>query len=272
MNDKSKTNAEHQEAGVVDFNRRAWDQVAEAGDKLYHAMTPEQIAAARNGEWRIRITPTKPVPRDWLEPLAGKEVLLLGGGGGQQSPILAALGADVTVFDLSELQLERDQEVAAREGLDICTVAGDMANLSIFADAAFDLVLNPCSVCFCPDVEPIWQEAFRVLRPGGHFVTGFIDPIYYVFDAAKMDKGKLKVRHKIPYSDFDLDDDEREKLLGPDRPREFGHSLDQLIGGQLRAGFRLIDFYQDGWGGSDQLSKKIDTFAATRCAKPQNEI
>lgn len=268
--DPSPENSTQSES-VVEFNRKAWDQVAAAGDKLYHAMTPEQIAAARNGDWRIRVTPVKPVPHEWFGKIEGAEILLLAGGGGQQSPILAALGADVTVFDLSEAQLQRDQEVAQREGFDICTVSGDMADLSIFADNAFDLVVNPCSVIFCPDVNPIWQEVYRVLRPGGHFITGFIDPIYYLFDAAKMDRGKLEVRHQIPYSDYDLSEEERENLLGPDRPREFGHSMGDLIGGQLRAGFRLVDFFQDRWGGADKLSDRIDTFAATRCVKPATE-
>lgn len=268
MNNDQSSSSDSDLNEVVHFNRKAWDQVADAGDKYYRAMTPEQIEKAKQGEWRIRITPTKPVPKNWLEPLAGKEVLLLAGGGGQQSPILAALGADVTVFDLSEKQLARDEEIAQREGFEICTVVGDMADLSIFAENSFDLVVNPCSVCFCPDVSVIWEQVYRVVRPNGHFVTGFIDPIYYLFDAAKMDRGKLEVRHKIPYSDFDLKAAEREKLLGPDRPREFGHSLEALIGGQLKAGFELVDFFQDGWGGSDQLSKRIDTFGATRCIKP----
>jgi len=91
---------------ILAFNRQAWDRVADAGDRFYRAMTPEQIQAARDGDWRIRITPTKAVPKDWLEPIAGKKILLLAGGGGQQSPILAALGAKVSVFDLSQRQLD----------------------------------------------------------------------------------------------------------------------------------------------------------------------
>jgi len=78
---------------VTRYNRKAWDAVAE----LYHAMTPQQIEDARQGKWRIRITPTKAVPRQWIEPTAGKRVLCLAAGGGQQAPILAALGAKVTV-------------------------------------------------------------------------------------------------------------------------------------------------------------------------------
>ena len=252
---------------IVAFNRRAWDKLAAAGDRYYRAITTEQIEKARRGDWRIRVTPTKAVPHQWLLPLQGRDVLLLAAGGGQQSPIIAALGAHVTVFDLSEKQLARDNEIADSEGLEITTACGDMANLEIFCNDQFDLVLNPCSVCYAPDVNPVWKEVHRVLRPGGDFVTGFINPLYYIFDAAKMDRGTFEVRHKIPYCDGDLGEEETE-VLGEDRPREFGHSLEDLIGGQLRAGLELVDFFEDGWGGGDKLSEHINTFIATRSRKP----
>lgn len=253
---------------ILAVNQEAWDRVADAGDRYYRAMTPEQVQAARDdGQWRIRITPCKPVPRPWLEPLAGKEVLLLAGGGGQQSPILAARGAKVTVFDLSEKQLKRDIEIADREGFQIETVSGDMAALTMFQDKQFDLVINPCSVCYVPDVAPIWQEVYRVLKLGGHFMTGVINPVHYIFDAVEMDRGNLLVRHQIPYSDADLGDRESE-IIGDERPREFGHPISDLIGAQLEAGFQMVGFYEDGWGGADKLSEHIATFFATRCLKP----
>ena len=77
---------------------------------------PEAIAAAREGAWTIVLTPTKPVPHEWLPNLPGKDVLCLASGGGQQGPILAAAGARVTVFDLSPKQLASDRLVAEREG------------------------------------------------------------------------------------------------------------------------------------------------------------
>jgi 2-polyprenyl-3-methyl-5-hydroxy-6-metoxy-1,4-benzoquinol methylase len=45
----------------------------------------------------------------WFPPLKGADVLCLASGGGQQGPILAATGANVTVFDNSPRQLEQDQ-------------------------------------------------------------------------------------------------------------------------------------------------------------------
>src|SRR5262249_22910863 len=167
---------------IVAYNRRAWDRQVEKGNRWTIPVGPEAIAAARRGEWEIVLTPTKPVPRAWFPPLSGLPVLCLASGGGQQGPILAAAGANVTVFDNSPAQLERDRLVAEREKLDIKTVQGDMADLSAFADGSFGLIFHPCSNCFVPDVSHVWREAARVLRPGGVLLAGFTNPALYIFD------------------------------------------------------------------------------------------
>ncbi len=207
MNQKP-TPSSNDQNDLLQFNRKAWNDMALGGDKYYVAATAKEIAAARTGTWKINVTPQQPVPRDWLDPVANRALLLLAGGGGQQAPLLAAAGAKVTVFDLSDQQLRRDREIASREQLEIETVAGDMTNLDCFDSGQFDLIVNPCSTCYCPNVETIWRECYRVLKPGGSLITGWINPVYYLFDAVEMDRNRLRVRHAIPYSDFDLPDEE----------------------------------------------------------------
>ena len=55
--------------------------------------------------------------------------------------------------------------MAEREGLALRTVLGDMRDLNAFPDASFDVVVNPVSNVFCPELAPVWRESFRVLRP-----------------------------------------------------------------------------------------------------------
>lgn len=228
---------------------------------------PAEIAAARRGEWSVILTPTKPVPREWFPALAGLELLCLASAGGQQAPILAAAGATVTSFDNSPAQLARDLEVAAREGLTIETVEGDMRDLSAFADASFDLIFHSCSNGFVPDIRPVWREAARVLRPGGVLLAGFTNPVLCLFDDARMEQGEFVVRHTIPYSDLtSLTDDERRRYTDKNEPLCFGHTLADQIGGQLDAGFHLTGFYEDG-GESWKLSQYIPCFIATRAVK-----
>lgn len=100
--------------------------------------------------------------------------------------------------------------MAAREGLAIRTVLDDMRDLGALADASFDVVVNPVSNVFCPDLAPVWREAFRVLRPGGTLMTGFMNPDIFIFDVAALDeRDEFVVRHRIPYSTLDLPDAER---------------------------------------------------------------
>ncbi|MGH3503802.1 MAG: class I SAM-dependent methyltransferase, partial [Nocardioidaceae bacterium] len=86
------------------------------------------------------------------------------------------------MFDNSPKQLARDDEVAARDGLELRTVLGDMGDLGVFDDASFDVIVNPVSNVFCPALMPVWEGAFRALRPGGTLLTGFLNPDVYIFD------------------------------------------------------------------------------------------
>ena len=108
---------------VVAYNRQAWNQQVKQGNPWTVPFSAEVIAEARQGRWTIVLTPTIPAPRSWFpDPLSGRDVLCLASGGGQQGPVLAAAGAQVTVFDNSPALLARDREVAEREGLAIRTV------------------------------------------------------------------------------------------------------------------------------------------------------
>lgn len=248
-------------------NRRAWDSLVAKGNRWTKPVSVEQIAAARNGEIKIVLTPEKPIPQPWLMPVEGKKILCLAGGGGQQAPILAAAGAEVTTLDNSPSQLEQDQVVAKREGLTICSVLGDMRDLSTFEDGSFDMIVNPCSNSFIPNVNPVWKECYRVLRTGGSLMAGFINPLAHIFDYDKMESGELLVRHKIPYSDYDLPEEERQALIDQDEPLWFGHSLEDQVGGQIAAGFAITGFYEDKWKELKALSDYIDLFIATRATK-----
>ena len=118
-------------------NREAWNREVSQGNPWTIPVSSETIEAARKDEWSIVLTPRKPVPREWFPDLSGCDVLCLASGGGQQGPILAAAGANVTVYDNAPAQLAREQEVAERDGLTIRTVEGDMRLLDAFAEATF---------------------------------------------------------------------------------------------------------------------------------------
>ena len=203
------------ETEIPEYNRSAWNKAVRDRIRWTIPVTSEEVASARGGDWEIVLTPTVAVPRDWFGDLENADVLCLASAGGQQGPILAAAGANVTVFDLSPEQLNQDRGVAERDGLKIGIVEGDMRDLGCFADQSFDLIFHPCSNCFVPQIRPVWVEAFRVLRKGGRLLSGFCNPLLFIFDDKAMDEGRLEVRHKIPYSDLtSLDETETEEASG----------------------------------------------------------
>ena len=143
-----------------------------------------------------------------------------------------------------------------------------MRDLSRFKDNYFDLIIHPVSNCFVDNVLPVWEEAYRILKKGGILISGFGNPIQYIFDLKGMNSGELVVRHKIPYSDLNLPEDElKEMIIDNNECICFGHSLEDQIQGQIKAGFLIAGFYEDNSGGDEPLDPYIDTFIATKAIK-----
>src|SRR5512134_2272733 len=111
---------------IRSYNREAWNREVEGGQNRWsQPVGADIIAKATQGEFSILLTENIPVPKRWFPSLKSADVLCLASGGGQQGPVLAAAGANITVFDNSPAQLKQDQRVADRESLNLKTVEGD---------------------------------------------------------------------------------------------------------------------------------------------------
>ena len=255
---------------VLHHNALAWDKECDDQGEWSQPVSAEAIARARSGDWEVKLTPNRGVPREWFGDLHGRKVLCLASGGGQQGPILSAAGANVTVLDQSLRQLECDRIVAERESLPMQIIRGDMADLGHLDDRSFDLIFHPCSNCFTPNIRSVWSESFRVLRTRGVLLSGFLNPVFYIFDRELDDEGTLEVRHALPYSDVNrLRLEGRERKADAGESFEFGHLLTDQIGGQIDAGFLIAGFYEDYWSDdATNLNKYTPTYIATLAIKP----
>lgn len=210
-------------------NRAAWNRLAESGSVFATVATDEECQnplAALDG-------------RGWLPAcVRGLDVLCLASGGGWQSILYASAGARVTVADLSAAMLRLDEREAARRNLSVRLVEASMDDLSALADESFDIVHQPVSTCYVPDLEPVYREVARVLRNGGLYISQHKQPT------------SLQITHRDAQDRYVLGIEYYETGPLPRVPdstyRETGavehlHTWDELIGGLCRAGFVLED-------------------------------
>ena len=216
---------------------------------------------AQKGEWDVLLTPTKAVPHEWFGSLCGKKVLGLASGGGQQIPIFAALGADCTVLDYSSQQCASEQLVADREGYPVTIIQADMTQPLPFEDGIFDLIFHPVSNCYIEKVEPVFQECYRILKKGGVLLGGYDLGINYVFD-----ENEEYLTYSLPFHPL-KNKKQYEDSMKYDWGIQFSHTLEEQIGGQVKAGFQLTDLYEDTSGQGNLHKHNIPAFVAIRSVK-----
>ncbi len=244
-----------------DINKETIDRWIDEGWEWGIPISHQQYIAATEGRWDVLLTPTRPVPHEWLGDLRGKRVLGLASGGGQQMPIFAALGADCTVLDYSPKQIQSERLVAEREGYSITTIEGDMTKRLPFPDETFDLIFHPVSNCYIKEVAPVFREAARVLKRGGSLLCGLGNEINYLVDEAEE-----RIVWRMPF-DPTTDPEARRYLEEVDCGMQFSHTLEEQLGGQLKAGLRLVELYEDTNGEGRLHELNIKTYLATRAIK-----
>jgi SAM-dependent methyltransferase len=98
-----------------------------------------------------------------LIPLAGNGVEIGVGTGRFSAPLGIRQGIEPS---------RAMAEVARKKGLDV--VSGVAENLP-YKDSKFEFCLMVTTVCFLDDIDLAFQEAYRVLKPHGSFIIGFVD-------------------------------------------------------------------------------------------------
>lgn len=222
---------------IHEHNRRAWDE------------------RVRRGDWHTETAREK----DFIEPLAavddcgwiggnvrGKRVLCLAAGGGKHSVLFAAAGAVVTVVDLSPRMLELDRRLAAERGLQVQAIEASMDDLSMFSAAAFDVVIQPVSTCYVPDLMAVYREVARVTAADGLYISQHKQPAS--LQAEVLPSGRGYVLSEPYYRSGPLPAVIEGCLHREAGTMEFLHRWEELIGGLCRAGFVLEDLVEPRHG------------------------
>lgn len=250
------------------INSETWDLWASNGCEWSRPISHDDYEIAREEDFVVYLTPCIPVPHKWFGgALAGRRLLGLASGGGQQMPYFAKFGAVCTVFDNSEKQLDAERLVAGREGYPIDIVRGDMTKPLPFEDETFDLIFHPVSNCYIEDVQHVWNECLRILKPGGILLAGMDNGINFLFED---DAEPLVVVNRLPFNPLKMSAERRNAMIENGEGVQFSHTLEEQIGGQLRAGFVLKDLYEDrDRPGSGVTREFCPQYFATMALKPK---
>lgn len=176
----------------------------------------------------------------WLgKSIRGWNVLCLAAGGGRHGPLYAAAGARVTVVDLSPAMLEIDRQIARRQQFSIRTVETSMDDLQQFKNGEFDLVIQPVSTCYLPNLRALFPEVSRVTRGGGLYISQHKQPINLQASLQTF-TGQYVIEHAY-YDPRPVPSARGPSRLREPNTREFAHSWTELLAGICRSGFSIAD-------------------------------
>lgn len=218
---------------VYEHNRRVWDT------RVRQRLSHTRMASERD----LRAPLQAVDARGWLgDSVAGKRALCLAAGGGLQSVLLAAAGAEVTVVDLSPAMLDQDRRMAARHGLRLRLIEGSMDDLSMLGDASFDLVVQPVSTCYVPDIRRVYRQVARVTVAGGLYMSQHKQPSSLQASAVPGPQGYILTAayyRRGPLPPVGRSSEHRESGAV-----EFLHRWEELIGDLCRSGFVIEDLQE----------------------------
>ncbi len=232
---------------LIQYNKERWNALAQANYTYTRPFLDLNAQKAR--AW---LNSLGEAPSGLFDSLTGKDILCLASGGGQQTAVFGLLGANVTVFDLSDTQLARDKQAADHYGYPLRIVQGDMRDLSVFDDDSFDLVWHPYAINFSPDAGVVLQHVARIMRPGGYYRLQFANPFVMELDETKWNgrgyplnqiyKDGAEMIFDDPHWDVWQEDGSIQKVVGP---REFRHALSAIINTLVQNQFLLIGLWED---------------------------
>jgi ubiquinone/menaquinone biosynthesis C-methylase UbiE len=226
---------------VYRLNKDRWDALVEAKALFTRPWLSETPQSARK-----RLDPA-----GRLGDLSDNDVLCLAGGGGQQSVAFALNGSRVSVFDISEGQLQRDLEAARHYGYAVSTFQGDMRDLSVLQCGAFDIVSQPYSLNFVPDCRDVFAQVARVLRLGGLYAFWAANPFAAGLGTHSWNGRAYEINllyqqgGAIEYKDEAWVFPSGSSATRPNGPREYRHLLSTLLNGLIDSGFALLHIEEE---------------------------
>ena len=189
----------------------------------YAQMSRSQQGLSCAGEWH-QLQPLFP-------DLSGKEVLDLGCGYGWHCRYAADHGArNILGIDQSEMMIaEADKRNAATNiTYRVCSLQD-----YDYPSAAYDLVVSNLVLHYVEVLDDIYRRIYETLRPGGVFLMNIEHPTF----TAGVNQ-QFAQDGTWPVDDYYYPGLRKTDFLGHEITK-YHHTLTQILGGLLKAGFRI---------------------------------
>lgn len=194
----------------------------------YGEMDRSKHGLSMAGEWH-QLQPLFP-------QLRGKTVLDLGCGYGWHCKYAASQGARAVLgIDASRQMLE----VAKARNADpviqyrVCSIEEYG-----YPPEEFDLVVSNLALHYIADLDGVYQKVYRTLKPGGVFLFNIEHPVFTAGVEQSWVTGEDGKPLYWPVDRY-YEPGARETVFLGQRVLKYHHTLTQILGGLLRAGFRL---------------------------------
>jgi len=149
----------------------------------------------------------------------------------------------VTVVDLSPAMLEQDRRLAGARGLTVQTVETSMEDLSMLPAEGFDVVIQPVSTCYVPDVAAVYLQIARVTAAKGLYISQHKQPASSQAEVLPGSRGAYSVTE--PYYRTGPLPEAMDGLAHREAGTlEYLHRWSELIGGLCRSGFVIEDLVE----------------------------
>ena len=222
-------------------NKRAWEYNAYEFWVTHAGTTAERAKEDREN-------PEKMLRRyaDYFDRYEGIRVANICGSCGKKAVPLALLGAEVTVFDISEdnrrYALETAQAADVRIGYEVCDILEiDLARYGGFFDVVF---MEGGILHYFHDIGEFMRIMYALLKPGGRMICSDFHPFNKICDSLKLETRQM--------SYFSTEVYEGEMAHARFFPEEIRrrmpkcsyrkYTLSEILNGILQSGFRLTRF------------------------------
>ena len=222
-------------------NKKAWEYNAYEF-WCSHNGSPAELAA------KLKADPARSLKRHtaYFDSFQGVRIANIYGSCGKKAVPLALLGAEVTVFDISQENCRYASELAAAAGVQLDYQVGDVLEIDLARyGGCFDVVFMEGGIlAYFHDISQFMGVMHSLLKPGGRMICSDFHPFTKIMDTLGLQQPTMS------YFSTDVYEGEmaHARFYDEEIRRQFPkcsyrkYTVSEIINGTLDAGFTLRRF------------------------------